>query len=325
MLIALSSEVDPKAAELLGGFDDVTLATDAPQSVVVLERDVLPVRVEMVDADGVLSRIEEGVRPASLLVVNAVLDDRVAARLEDAGVGYFDAGGRRWLPGLRRTERARHPRTARKRGLSGPSIRLGQLLADYSSESWTERSLARRGLTTQATAHRFLSRLESEGLIEREGKGRVTSRWVKEPERMRAWLAREARPRGAALLPCFVADPFQLPQLPGRSFVLTGAVAAAELGLPVLVGGADPMMRVNVDPDELEEVPQALGGFRVDAGANLMLVADPDRLAFDADVLPSGIAIASPSRVMLDLYLEGRGDAAVGVFLDLWGSREIAR
>jgi len=27
---------------------------------------------------------------------------------------------------------------------------------------------------------------------------------------------------------------------------------------------------------------------------------------------------------MLDLYLEPRGEAAVGVFLDLWGSKEIA-
>lgn len=55
-----------------------------------------------------------------------------------------------------------------------------------------------------------------------------------------------------------------------------------------------------------------------------MLVSDPGRLALnDARLAPAGGWIASPSRAMLDLYLEQRGAAAVEVFLDLWGDRAL--
>ncbi len=307
-------------------FDDVELARNAPQSVVVTDNDVYPVRIELLDAEQIQARMEEGAKPSLLIVANAVLDEGTAARLEDAGISYFDAGGRRWLPHLKRTERARTPKAGHRRGLYAPSIRLTQLLADNPHESWTERGLARRGLTTQATAHRLLVRLEQEGLLEREGRGRNASRWVRQPSRMRAWLAREGRPRRATQLSCFVRDPFDLPGIVGRAFALTGAVAASEIGFPVLTGDARPMLRVNVAPDELEDIPEALGGFRTDEGANLMLVADPDRLAFIDPVTDRGERlIAPPSRVMLDLYLEGRGDSTVGVFLDLWGDRDIRR
>jgi len=58
--------------------------------------------------------------------------------------------------------------------------------------------------------------------------------------------------------------------------------------------------------------------------ANLTLIADPEHLAgSDARTDGDGRVTAPPSRVMLDLYLEPRGEAAVGVFLDLWGSKEI--
>lgn len=51
-------------------------------------------------------------------------------------------------------------------------------------------------------------------------------------------------------------------------------------------------------------------------------LGDPDRLGLaDAREDREGRLIAPPSRVMLDLYLESRGDAAAGVFLDLWGSK----
>ena len=85
-----------------------------------------------------------------------------------------------------------------------------------------------------------------------------------------------------------------------------------------------PTMRVSVRPEELEDVPEALGGFRTEQGANLILIADPDRLAFtDAIGRPDSWLLAPPSRIMLDLYLEARGEAAVDVFLDLWGEKEV--
>jgi hypothetical protein len=312
--------------ELLRRFEDVKLTLNAPQSLVVTDTEVLPVDIKVLEAKEIPNRIREPRERPLLVLANAVLHEELAARLEDAGIGYFDAGGRRWLPGGQRTKRAQQATLTKKRGLYAASIRLSQLLADHPGELWTERGLANRGLTTQATAHRLLVRLEGEGLVERRGQGRGAARRVASVSGMRAWLAREGRPKRVARLSCYMREPLLLPEIPGRSFVLTGAVAAEDLGLPVLTSQARPTFRVNVNPDELENVPEALGGFRTEEGANLTLVADPDRLAFiDAFVAPGGDRVASPSRTMLDLYLEPRGEAAVGVFLDLWGEREVLR
>lgn len=313
-------------ADLLARIDDVETVSGAPQSVVVTEADAFPVEIEVLDAERVEERIARPEKDGSrlLLVVNAILDDETAARLEDAGISYVDATGRRWLRSWQRTKRSLQSAAGTKRGLYAASIRLGQLLSDHPDESWSERGLAKRGHTTQATAHRFLARLEKEGLIEREGQGRGTTRWVRDNARMRAWLAREGRPRRVTRLSCFVRDPTDLPELAGRTFALTGAAAAEAIGIPVLTRKGDPMVRVNVTADELEDIPEAIGGFRTAAGANLTLLADPDRLAFVDPYFDRGRRlIAPPSRIMLDLYLEARGQAAVDVFLDLWGDRVI--
>ena len=83
--------------------------------------------------------------------------------------------------------------------------------------------------------------------------------------------------------------------------------------------------RAQASGEDLEQIPRVLGGFRTERGANLALIADPQHLAGgDARTDADGRVIAPPSRVMLDLYLEPRGEAAVGVFLDLWGSKDIA-
>jgi hypothetical protein len=211
-----------------------------------------------------------------------------------------------------------------RRRLYPASVRLAQLLADHPREPWTERGLARRAGTTQTTAHRLLGRLEREALLEREGKGPSTLRWVRDPLAMRSWLARQARPQKVARLACFVESPERLPTVVGRTLALTGAAAAAAIGMPVMTREATAMVRVSVRPEELEDVPEALGGFRTESGPNLILIADPDRLAFvDAVAGPDGRLMAPPSRVMLDLFLEARGEAAVDVFLSLWGDREI--
>lgn len=229
------------------------------------------------------------------------------------------------MPSWERTKLARQRKSTARRKLYAASVRLAQLLADHPADPWTERGLAELGHTTQATAHRFLARMEADGLVEREGRGPSTTRRVRDAYAMRRWLAREGRPKRTTRLSCFVGDPTSLPRLAGRAFALTGAAAASEIGLPVLTGESYPVVRVNVAADELEEIPEALGGFRTESGANLVLVADPDRLAFvDPYFADRRRLIAPPSRIMLDLYLEARGEAAAEVFLDLWGGREIS-
>lgn len=327
MLITLTSASDPQIAASLKRFEDVDVAVDAPQSVVITDTKAVPVQIALASGDdvaGFLSRGRPG-RPLFLLV-NAVLDDEMAARLEDAGVGYLDGSGRRWLWGGERTQRARTGATGGRRTLYPASIRLVQLLADHPDEPWTQRGLAQRGRASQPTAQRLLSRLEALGLVERKGQGPASARWVRDPIEMRSWLAQEGRPRRVARLDCFVRDPTRLPQLPGRSFALTGSAAAREIGFTVHTAEVDPTVRVNVAEDELEAIPEAFGGFRTESGANLTLIADPERLAFiDPIQDPGGRLIAPPSRIMLDLFLEPRGDAAAAVFLDLWGRREFSQ
>ena len=237
-------------------------------------------RISLLEADeiGDRAQAEQGVN--ELLVINAVLDDAAAARLEDVNANYIDVTGRRRMRHWARTTRASEAKARGKRRLYAASVRLAQLLADHPQEPWTERGLARRGQTTQTTAHRLLGRLKSEGMLLREGRGPSTLRWVRDPIAMRRWLARQARPGKTARLACFVEDPERPRKVVGRALALTGAVGAAEIGMPVLTRAVTPMMRVSARPEELEDVPEALGGFRTETGANLMLVADPDRLAF---------------------------------------------
>jgi hypothetical protein len=323
LLIAIANDVDKRAARILRKLDGIEVVEGSPQTVLITEDAVTPVRIEFVEAEEI-DRATRGERSGELLVINAVLDDDAAARLEDASTSYVDAAGRHWLRNWTRTKRATETTAAGgKRRLYAASVRLAQLLADHPHEPWTERGLAQRGQTTQTTAHRLLGRLEKEGLVVREGRGPSTVRWVRDPIAMRSWLARQGRPRKVARLACFVEDPERPRNVVGRALALTGAAAAAAIGMPVLTHEVVPTMRVSVRPEELEDIPEALGGFRTERGSNLILIADPDRLAFvDALAQPDGRLLAPPSRIMLDLFLEARGEAAADVFLSLWGDRE---
>src|SRR5437763_3472 len=104
------------------------------------------------------------------------------------------------------------------------------------------------------------------------------------------------------------------PEFDAHRLALTGARAAARIGLPVLTSRPQYLYRVDAEGDEFERVPSEIGGFRTDRGANVALISDPGRLALtDARRLGRGL-VAPPSRVMLDLFLEPRGDAAVDAF-----------
>jgi hypothetical protein len=324
LVLALASDVDVRARRILRNLEGLEIVENSPQTVLITPGVAAPVRIRLVDASeiGGGAPVEQS-DESELLVVNAVLDDDAAARLEDANASYIDASGRHWLRTWRRTKRASETAAGGKRRLYPASVRLAQLLADHPRERWTERALARRGQTTQTTAHRLLGRLEGEGLMLREGRGRTTVRRLRDTVAMRSWLSRQARPRKVTRLACFVEDPERPRKAVGRALALTGAAGAAAIGMPVLTRPATPTMRVSARPEELEDVPEALGGFRTQRGPNLILIADPDRLAFvDAVTGPDGRLVAPPSRIMLDLYLEARGEAAVDVFMSLWADRE---
>ena len=325
-LVTLRSDVDPRLADAFSRLPDVNVIRDAPESAVVVAGQAFPVQAAVIESRelaGLLKHERSGDR--RMLMINAVLDSATAARLEDAGISFVDATGRAWLPGQTLTKRVRDRLPARRRALRAGSLRPAQLIADHPEEAWTIRRLAERGVSSEVTAHRLLKTLEEARLIERHGRGRETERRVVDVEGVRRWLSEHGRPSSAERLSCFVRDPDALPAwIAGHEMVLTGAMAAERMGLPVLTGVQRPTYRVQASGENLEQIPQALGGFRTERGANLTLIADPERLASgDARAVADGRVIAPPSRVMLDLYLEPRGEAAVGVFLDLWGSKDI--
>ncbi len=323
-LVALPPAVQPRVVRALERLAGVDVVDGWDEPFLVTDGSTTPLTVVEPTADELRSLLAAPPPPPALLLIRAVLDDATAAQVEDAGFGYVDGAGRAWLPGQPTTRQRR--RRVGPRALRPESLRLAQLLADHPDQPWTERSLAERAETTTVTAHRLLKRLEDEDLVERRGGGRSTERSVADVVAFRRWLAANGRPGRVSVLTCFVADPTALPaQVDGHSLVLTGAAAAERMGLPVLTSIARPTYRVAVDDDEdVEHVPQELGGFRTDAGANLALIADPARLAaLDARGDAAGGLLAPPSRVMLDLYLEPRGEAAADVFLDLWGAKAL--
>jgi hypothetical protein len=322
-MVTLRASAPEELVAALRRLPDLELVTDAPESAVIAEDLVVPVETSVVTTD-TLASVEASPGRRPLVFVNAVLDDRTAARLEDDGIGYVDVTGRAWLPGQRLGRRVRESQRYRGRELRSSSLRLAQLLADHPHEPWTQRYLAKRGHSSPVTAASLLQRLEALRLVERHGRGPGAHRTVSDIPAYRRWLAAHGRPRRIKSLSAFVRDPLMIPsEIGALRLALTGAAAAERLGLPVLSRAANPSYRVAAGDEELEQLPALLGGFRTDRGANVLLISDPGRLGL-SDARPLGDhLIAPPSRVMLDLYLEPRGEAAAGVFLDLWNDREI--
>ncbi len=326
-LIALRPDVDPQVADAFARLPDVNVVGNAPESAVIVAGQAFPVEVEIVENRELAGLLEgDGADGRRLVMIKAVLDDATAARLQDADIGFVDGAGRAWLPGQTLTKRTRDRLPARRRALRAGSLRPAQLISDHPEEAWTIRQLAERSSSSEVTAHRLLKTLEEAHLIERHGHGRGMQRHVIDVEGVRRWLAEHGRPSSPQRLTCFVQDPDAIPEaVAGNQIILTGALAAERMGLPVLTGVQRPLYRVQASGEDLEQIPRALGGFRTDRGANLTLISDPEHLAgSDARTDADGRMLAPPSRVMLDLYLEPRGEAAVGVFLDLWGSKDIA-
>jgi hypothetical protein len=324
-LVTLEGGVDPAVARALKQVPGLTVIVEAPDSAVLTEGQTTSLRPQLTELGDISTLLEADGEPPLLLAVSGILDDETAARLEDAGVGYVDAAARSWLPGQRRSTRARVGRRASER-VGSASVRAAQLLADDPDAAWTNRSLAEAAHVTSVTAHRLLRQLEMEGLLERHGRSRSTRRRVRDQRALWEWLGEHGRPSRARVLHAFASDlPAAVRAQPDRRLVLTGSAAAERMGLPVMSAVPQPLFRVDASDDELEDIPSALGGFRTASGANFAIVADPQRLAVDAArQVDDGLWLASPSRVMLDMYLEPRGAAAAEVFRDLWLRRRQA-
>lgn len=323
-MVTLRPGVEAELEDALRRLPGVDVVGDAPQTTIIVKGSSFPVQTRVIRAEDINGLFDSDFSNF-LVLIRASLDDATAARLEDTNIGFVDAVGRSWFPGQPRTKNVNVLQTNTQRSLRAPSLRLAQLLADYPNEYWSERTLARRGATSRLTANRLLGRLEREGLLERQGSGRSTTRHVSNLPQLWHWIADNGRPNRVTRLSCFVPELGEIPNsISGFPLVLTGALASEQLGTPVLVGAQWPTYRIATDAAGLEEIPHALGGFRTTRGANLTLIADLDHLGDrDSRQTAEGKPIAPPSRVMLDLYLEPRGKAAVELFCDLWLSHNI--
>jgi hypothetical protein len=306
-----------QALARLAGVD----VAQAPRSAIVTKDGVAPLEVIDVDIasiDAAAAAAAENEHPM-LLLIAGVLGEQEAVALEDRGQAFVDAAGRAWVPGAPRTGRARTAAGSRTRP---ETLRAAQLLADHPDRPWSSPRLAQHADISQATADRLLRRLLVGGLLRREGSGRSARTFVEDIRGVRRWLLATAQPVRHVRLPCYVRDPDAIPpELGDLRLVRSGAHGAALLGVPVMSGQPRTMIRVQATGDELEQLPARLRGVRADRGANVLLIADPGRLAsLDARQVDS-IWVAPPSRVCVDMTLEPRGDAAADVFLDLWGDQ----
>jgi AraC-like DNA-binding protein len=323
VVVSLDQEVPARQKTALDGLSGLAVLDGERNVLVSTDGTQTSLRVERVDVQRAAELTATSPAHPLLVLIQGVIDDVIAARLEDAGVAYVDAAGRAWFPGTPKTRTASVPKpSTAETSLRPAAIAVAQLLADHPTQRWTERSLADRSGASPATAHRVLSRLENEGLLVRTGVRRGAKRHVGDIAALRRWLMQHARPARPAMVRCYLPEP-TTGDFGDAAVVMTGAAAADALGMPVLTGITRTLLRVNAPIEQLDDMPARLGGFRTTRGVNAILIADPHSLAArDARKAPDGRLVAPPSRVMLDLHLEPRGGAAAEVFLDLWGNRD---
>ncbi len=316
-MVTLAPSVSDAVRAALSALPGVTVVA-APASALISDPGPEPLRVERVGLRQI-DHLASTPGIARLVQIDGVLDAAAAGRLEDARIGYLDSAGRAWLPGTQRTSLEQATRT-RARSLRAAGLRIAQLLADYPQQRWTERDLANRAETSTSTAHKLLERLEQETLMQRTGHTRGTVRAVPDPAALRRWLARNGQPSRVRRLACWLPDLHPDTTATGLRVVVTGAAGAAELGMPVLTGSPRTLLRVATPAGiDMNDIPSMLHGVRDDAGANALLIDDHHGLGWrEAQTSRSGALVAPPSRVMLDLWLEPRGHAAVDAFLELW-------
>lgn len=315
--ITLDQRVSRRARRAFELLDGVCVSA-APHTTLITDEGVAVLDVVEVGIEA-LGSVDAGAGASTLLLIAGVLSDQDAMRLEDAGQPFADAAGRAWVPGARRTPQRRTSGLVRVRA---ETLRTAQLLADHPDRPWSGGKLAHAADVSRRTAERLLDRLQAEGLVARSGHGRGSSTVVEDAGALRRWLLANGRQERHERVACFVRDPGALPaEVDEMRLVRSGAHGAGLLGIPVLSSASRPLLRVDLGTRDLQDVPALLGATRTTRGANVLLVADPGRLASTDARVVDGVSVAPPSRLALDMLLEPRGEAAADVFLDLWQNR----
>lgn len=253
-----------------------------------------------------------GLTEAAPMLVARYLPPSTRERLEREGVAYADATGNLRVaveqPALfiRNVGEDRDPWRGPGRPRStlkgAPAARVVRALVDFAPPYSVPELVERAGASTGAT-YRVVELLEQEDLLQRKPRGpisdvgwrRLVERWSQDYSFQRSDVVQSfLLPRGVE------AVPEALRTLDESSYVLTGSLAAQ-----AYEPYAPPRLAM-VYVTDITEVADRLELRAVERGANVLLAANRDEVAFVRAQVIDGVAIAAPSQVAVDL-LTGPG------------------
>lgn len=259
---------------------------------------------------------EANARPDTPLLL--IADETTAearAILEEHGIALVDGLGNAHieLPGLLfHLEGRRRPQHSRPTRLTGKAGLVAQALLPHPDRAWQVQDLAKEAGLSLGLAHRVLARLEAEGIITAEGKGRNQVRRVTNPTALLDLWAEENVEKPTRTLAHLLAQtPQQLIKKLGTNlgrsgidYALTGA-AAASLVAPFItaVPVVDVWVKATAAPEELFDGAQANP---VIDGQNVVFLQGKDDtpLAFREKV--KGLWLGNRFRLYADLRRDPR-------------------
>ncbi len=269
------------------------------------------------------------------LVVAGAIPITEREAIESAGLSWCDGRGALHLawPGVyvhidRGARRQAQRKAGGPQGIGPASLRALQVLIGSDEDWWTVSQLAQVAAISVGQAHTVLRALERNNLLRRAGKGPLQRSAITDRRSALDWLATidraRRRPKAAATYlyartPEEVLDRFaELAADAGLPYAVTGAAASHLMGAPVLTRVLVAHVRVGVL--EAPDAMHRLGLERLDAedagrGTNLELWTDTGELGTFGAGEVSGIKVAPPIRIWLDIAREGgRGEDAAQIF-----------
>lgn len=329
--LGLGPTVSPRLVQALAEIPGVRVRADKRRSYLRHEGREWTVRVfspapSTVDPDlaaAMIARDTDTAKEGGLpLVLASSLSRRVRTALEARGISYADAQGDLHLvaPGLFfHTEAGLRPTSppaaGHAAGLGLVGIRAVQMLVSRPDHAWTVADLAVASDVSSGQAHRVLAILQSEGMVEVNGRGPNKRRQLRDLGGLLDWLAAAPRARrvyGQLTCSLYARTPGDLASrvsqaldTAGVGHALTGSLAATLLGAgPTTI----PRATLRIDPDHaLERVADAIGAEITDRGPNLVLWTDTGRVGTHGREQHAGAWLAPPVRIYLDLLADRRG------------------
>lgn len=249
-----------------------------------------------------------------LLIANETTAE-ARAILGEHGIAVVDGLGNAHieLPGLLfHLEGHRRPQQSRPTRLSGKAGLIAQALLLDPDRGRQVQDLAKEAGTSLGLTHRVLARLEAEGIVTAEGKGRNRLRRVTNPTALLDLWAEESVERPTRTLGYLLAQtPRQLiKELGGNlgrsdvNYALTGA-AAASLVAPFVT--AVPVVEVWVTATAApEELYDACGAGRVTDGQNVVFLQAKDDTPLAFCELADELWVVNRIRLYADLLRDPR-------------------